>query len=277
MSASSIATVQENRENYPDGSPRLLWSGGVADDGQYMPHGKQTWFYPDGKKQWEGDFILGCKIGTETFWSPESAKVWQWEYRMDGSRTWTQYWPSGGKKLQSQWTGRLANGEAVQWDGFGKDICRADFAGGALVNIATAANKPADTPTTSAALPIGLKCYLDRDYTITDVPPELVGGKLVRTLNDADFSTEKDFLGLTLDGDSIVYVCYWAEAKDLPNWLKEDGWKALDGKVTVQQKAACLYKVYARRFPEGKISLGGNERETTEAASMYFLVIQPKK
>jgi hypothetical protein len=98
-------------------------------------------------------------------------------------------------------------------------------------------------------------------------------GKLVRTANNDDFSTRKAHLTLDLSVDSTVFVCYWAEATGLPGWLKQDCWKRLNGEVRVRMGSGDkAYNVFARTAPKGRLVLGGNERERTRAASMYFVV-----
>jgi hypothetical protein len=115
---------------------------------------------------------------------------------------------------------------------------------------------------------------VDRAFRIESLPPELAGGDLVRTANEEDGSTGKNHLALELSGPAKVYVCYWAEAQDQPEWLKEHGWERMQEQVQVdihgERKA---YDIFARTVTKGRLVLGGNERGRTGAASMYFVVI----
>jgi hypothetical protein len=117
---------------------------------------------------------------------------------------------------------------------------------------------------------------VDREYPIASLPPELAGGELVRTANDDDYATREDYLALELGAGTTVYVCYWAAARELPQWLRQDAWRRLDGQATVRIASRNEpYTVLARRASAGRLLLGGNERQRTGAVSMYFVVLQP--
>ena len=89
--------LQHFEERYPDEKPRSSWSAYTGEDGRYLLHGTETWFYPDGRKEWEATYQDGNKIGSEMFWSPGGEKLWTWEHREDGTSLWTGWWPNGEK------------------------------------------------------------------------------------------------------------------------------------------------------------------------------------
>jgi hypothetical protein len=128
--ATRVASAREYREDYPDGKPRLVWAGGVADDGRFLLHGKETWLFPGGQKQYEATYRLGRKTGVETLWRADGAVAWQWRHQDDGASVWTQYWPNGRKKAESRWRGKIADGPAIRWDSSGKEVGRVRFANG---------------------------------------------------------------------------------------------------------------------------------------------------
>jgi hypothetical protein len=101
--ATKIARVTEHRENYANGKPRVTWSAGIADDGRVLLHGRETWFYEDGRKQREADYAFGRAMGAETYWSPTGAKEWEWRHQADGTSEWTTYWPDGRRRSVSLW------------------------------------------------------------------------------------------------------------------------------------------------------------------------------
>lgn len=101
--ATKIAKVVAHRETYDNGKPRVTWSSGVANDGRVLLDGKETWFYADGKKQREADYVLGVKRGTEISWLPNGTKEWEWQHRDDGTSVWTTYWTDGKKRSESTW------------------------------------------------------------------------------------------------------------------------------------------------------------------------------
>lgn len=269
--ATKVAARAVERETYPNGNCRLEWSGGVADDGRYLKDGEETWFYPDGKKQYQATYQLGRKTAEETHWRTDGTVEWQWQHRQDGVSVWTQFRPDGRRMAESHWRGRFADGPAVLWDAEGQELSRIGFSGGKAVSLAQGRSRREPGGARE-----GARCYLDRDFRIVSLPPELVGGDLVRTANEEDGSTERNHIAIELSAPATVYVCYWAEAHDLPEWLKEPGWRRMQEKARVEilgdRKA---YNVFARTAPEGRLDLGGNERGRTGAASMYFAVIGP--
>ncbi len=101
--AAKVSDVQAHQENHPDGSPRVTWSSGRADDGRVLLHGRESWFYPSGAKQREADYALGVKTGRETYWSPTGAKEWEWDHRADGTSVWRTWWPDGSLRSESTW------------------------------------------------------------------------------------------------------------------------------------------------------------------------------
>ncbi len=118
--AHSIHAEQEFVERYADGTPRLCWHAGVGDDGRYLLHGTETWFRPDGTKQYEARYQLGCPVETETLWRPDGGKQWEWTRPPDGTAMWTQWWENGQKKAESTWRQSVAVGVARTWDRTGK-------------------------------------------------------------------------------------------------------------------------------------------------------------
>lgn len=202
------------------------------------------------------------------------ARVWFDAIR--GASTWTQYWPGGVRKSESRWQGRFADGPALRFDASGTEVSRAEFAHGEMKANPAGPAGSTEEPADRIARP-GAFCYLDRAFRITALPGELTGGRLVRTANNDDFSTRADYLPLDLATDSTVYVCYWAQASDLPDWLKRDGWRRWDGQVRVSiGDAEKVYSVFARAAPRGRLVLGGNDRKRTNAIGNYFVVIQPR-
>jgi len=275
--AAAISEVAVRRETYPDGKLRLVWAGGVADDGRFLLPGMETWYDADGRKRYEAEYRFGVKTGVETLWRADGSIERRWQHGDDGVSLRTLYGPDGGKRAETRWRGKFAEGPAVVWGADGRTLSRVRFTAGQAA-VETSDSEPAQT---GAAQHVrggaieGALCYTDRPYRIVSLPPALAGGDLVRTANDDDYAAADDYLTLDLADDSTIYVCYWAEATDLPKWLKQEGWERASGQARVQigtdYKA---YNVYARRAPQGRLALGGNSRARTGAASTYFVVIK---
>ena len=124
----------QGEEKYPDGKLRARWSGRIAADGRYLLHGTETWFYPDGRKQWEVTYRDGVKDGLETYWTPDGRARWTWERRSGGTARWTQWWGNGRKKAESTWRDGRAVGLARRWDSAGRLVSERRFEGGHAVD-----------------------------------------------------------------------------------------------------------------------------------------------
>jgi hypothetical protein len=125
----SGGVVKKFSEAYPNGKLRSKWSARICPNGRYLLDGKETDFYDNGAKQHEVTYKNGRKTGTETFWSADGGKVWAWNFDLKQHHaTWTQFWPDGKKKLESNWNtqpiardlarsffGYVADGPAIQF------------------------------------------------------------------------------------------------------------------------------------------------------------------
>jgi len=100
-------TVKRYSEKYPDGRPRVTWSAGIGDDGHYLLHGNETWYYENGQKKWQADYDAGRRVGTEIYWAVDGAKQWQKDYSDDGTYKWTLWGPDGKVRARSRWRGKL--------------------------------------------------------------------------------------------------------------------------------------------------------------------------
>ena len=111
-------TIKKIEEHYTNGTPRVVSSGWVGKNG-FVLHGKETWYYEDGTKQYEANFNNGVLEGTETFWDNTGKIKWTCEHTPFGISVWTYYWPNGRKKSESTWWGLTATGPATDWDSEG--------------------------------------------------------------------------------------------------------------------------------------------------------------
>ncbi|MBL9215693.1 MAG: SUMF1/EgtB/PvdO family nonheme iron enzyme [Opitutaceae bacterium] len=129
-SAHRVDAVEEHTERHPGGQVRLRWSAGVGDDGRYLQHGPERWYYPDGMLQYEASFTRGEKTGREVLYAPGGGKVWERDHQPGGVSTWTQYWPDGKPKAQSSWRRLHAHGTARRWDPAGRLVSEVEFRDG---------------------------------------------------------------------------------------------------------------------------------------------------
>lgn len=121
------------QQKYPDGGLQASWSGKILSDGRFVLDGVETWYFPDGRKQYEVRWRHGLKQGAEILWRADGGKAWQWEHRDDGVSVWTQYWPNGQRKRQSQWKDGKCFGTAFYWGPQGELRAQHEFRDGELV------------------------------------------------------------------------------------------------------------------------------------------------
>ncbi|MHC4498411.1 MAG: exo-alpha-sialidase, partial [Planctomycetota bacterium] len=113
----SWGVVNEYEERYASGELKASWSAKVCNDGRYLLHGTETWYYENGEKQYEVTHYNGRKTGSETYWGRVGTMLWSWQHETDGTSVWTQYWPNGLKRVESTWRdgGMVAHGPTYHW------------------------------------------------------------------------------------------------------------------------------------------------------------------
>jgi hypothetical protein len=129
-SATKILKLESFQKKYSRGNTQATWSGGIADNGRFLLDGPETWYYMNGKKQWQVTYKLGRKVGKETYWASDGTIKWSWVHRKDGTSVWTQWWSAGKKKAESTWRNHKCEGIAMRWDRDGEIISQVKFVGG---------------------------------------------------------------------------------------------------------------------------------------------------
>lgn len=125
-----ISDVKEYLEKYSDGKLKAKWSAGTANNGRYLLHGKETFYYENGKIQKESKYDKGRKVGFETYFDLRGKKVWSCEYKKNGTSDWIHYWQNGNKKNESFWKDKKCIETASEWDSNGKLIRQVNFIDG---------------------------------------------------------------------------------------------------------------------------------------------------
>jgi hypothetical protein len=124
--ATHIVDLRASEERYANGHLRSRWSGGVADDGRYLLHGPEVWFYPDGGTQWVAEYSLGRKVGKETYWLPDGSKLWEWQHDGAGGGIWSR-WRGDGSRTRSEWRKFRCQGTATIQDASGRVTSELSF------------------------------------------------------------------------------------------------------------------------------------------------------
>ena len=142
----SGGVVKKFSKNYPNGKIRSQWSARICPNGRYLLDGEETDFYENGAKQHEAIYKNGRKTGVETFWDADGKKRWSWLHDLQNNHAvWTQFWPNGKKKSESNWNtrpeaqhlkhhffGLVADGSAKLWNEDGSLKFSGKFVNGQL-------------------------------------------------------------------------------------------------------------------------------------------------
>ncbi len=126
----------------------------------------------------------------------------------------------------------------------------------------------------TAELGVGDQYYVDRAYTIINVPPEYEGLLWIKTANDDKLGTLEQFLTFTVNQNVTVYVAYDNRASSLPFWVT-DHYTPTGAGIGVSDVDASPLQLWARDFPAGDVVMGGNRAEgASGAASMYVILLR---
>lgn len=116
--------------------------------------------------------------------------------------------------------------------------------------------------------------YTDRAYAIEQFPSFLSGASMIRTPNADDSSSGEAFLSFDSPLNVTVYVAHDERVKAKPAWLT--GFGDSDSVITSTDKHS-TFRLFAKDFPAGRITLGGNTADgKTGGKGHYFVVLVPK-
>lgn len=113
----------------------------------------------------------------------------------------------------------------------------------------------------------GAQAFVDRNFVFGDIPDHYEGLDFLQTANDDKFVSREDAITFTVTQPATVFVAYDSRISVLPTWLSDwtrtpDHWNG--AKVGTD--------VYAKDFPAGQVTLGGNEM----GYSMYNVAVAPQ-
>jgi|GEM_PF-2217321 len=126
----------------------------------------------------------------------------------------------------------------------------------------------------TAYLQEGQEYYVDRPYTVTDIPGGFQGLLWIKTANDDKMATGENFLSFTINQNATVYVGYDHRASSLPDWIA-DQYAAVGDGVGVGDVSASPLMLWSRDVPAGQVVLGGNMASgASGAGSMYIILLR---
>lgn len=133
-----------------------------------------------------------------------------------------------------------------------------------ISNLMVASGKSYVVP--AAGLRAGSTVYIDRFFTFTTVPSSIEGAVFIQTANNDKAATNKEFLSFHVNQPVTVYVAHDVRITSKPSWLKT----FTDTGMDLSTSDTTLH-LFARAFPVGPITLGGN---AGSARSMYSVIVQ---
>jgi hypothetical protein len=104
--SADLKDMRKYREDDADGKTRAVWRGGIAGDNRFLLDGEQTFYYPNGRKQWQANFRAGRRTGVETWWNEDGGTRWQRRYESEDFWTWKIFDARGQLKAESRWQGK---------------------------------------------------------------------------------------------------------------------------------------------------------------------------
>jgi hypothetical protein len=110
--------------------------------------------------------------------------------------------------------------------------------------------------------------YIDRTFTITNIPSPYQNLLWIKTANNDKASTGTAFLTFDVNQPVTVYIAYDQSISSIPTWLAN--WNN-EGQLI--QTSDTTLNLYSKNFPQGQIALGGNYGTSND--SMYTVLIKP--
>ena len=134
------------------------------------------------------------------------------------------------------------------------------------------------------ALEKGTKYYIDRDYTVVEMPKELVGIQFIMTANNDKKSTGDGFVTFKVNKPSIIWICRDSRGDEEkggkpPEWMEKDYEKQLDGKdplvIEVTDGGMGTFTLWKAEVKAGKVAIGGNaDKPATGQGSNYLILVE---
>ena len=119
------------------------------------------------------------------------------------------------------------------------------------------------------ALQPGALLYIDRQYTYTDIPPQVQGATYIQTANNDAARREGKHLRFDVNIPATVYVAHDERIQPKPAWLQDYTRTDLILKTTDNP-----FRLYKLDVLGGEVTLGGNVNNPSNRASMYQVLVQ---
>jgi hypothetical protein len=118
--------------------------------------------------------------------------------------------------------------------------------------------------------------YIDRDYRVAGLSNGLTGLTWIRTANADSGATDEVFLSFDVSEPVELFIAYDGRATAFPNWLLRDFEPRPELQVKTDEEASPLV-VFAKSFPAGRITLGGNSAAGAAGAGSNYVVLARRR
>ncbi|MEC9256884.1 MAG: hypothetical protein VX541_00210, partial [Candidatus Poribacteria bacterium] len=123
----------------------------------------------------------------------------------------------------------------------------------------------------------GSKYYIDRDYTVLEMPADMVGIQWIMTGNSQKGSKGAVFVTFTVDRPSIIWIGYDSRGNEAkkgvpPAWLTKD-YKMAAGTIKVTDGNMDTFNLWKRTVPAGKVEIPGNAEAPAKGFGSNYLVL----
>ncbi len=116
---------------------------------------------------------------------------------------------------------------------------------------------------------IGNPTYVDRNYRLNDIPPELAGCDLIQTANSDESSRGEEWLTAEAIAPVRVWVGIDARQEKPPAWLANSFERE---SFTAAITEGAKFTFYGRTFTAGPIRLGGNTDDGDGGSMVNYIV-----
>ncbi len=120
----------------------------------------------------------------------------------------------------------------------------------------------------------GDQYYIDRDYVVTTMPPDLQNLLCIKTANDDKQNAGDSLISIDLRGAATLYVAYDHRAASAPNWLFSE-FTPTEYAIQVSDEAASPLNIWSKKVNPGGYVFGGNRAPGAEGdnISNYIMLI----
>ena len=125
-------------------------------------------------------------------------------------------------------------------------------------------------------LQVGDEYYIDRTYTILNMPEGKGDLLWIKTANDDKMNADEIFLIFDINIDADVYVGYDKRASGLPDWITGSFTNSAQV-VEVSDGDASPMQLWVKHCSAGTVTLGGNMAPGASGVSSMYLVFLPAK